>query len=260
MIVGAEDQTFLFSASSRSGPDNGRLPLRLEAKLDTLSYVGGNDKVSGKIDLFQTLCSVTHGHPLVIGRPLPENRHGEKRAFFLVFTPFFREITGPGVYDLLLKDFRNVLKVSTSTFGLDVKNLFDSINRYFQKKFQMDDLKSITAQIPELGEARKESDKDEIFYTPYDRPPSPVGGYSVLQKRLVYPEIARKSGIEGKVLVYALVSAEGRIEQVKVMQSLIGCDEAAIDAVRSVRWQPAIGENGKPVKVWVMVPIEFRLK
>ncbi|MFQ5751058.1 MAG: energy transducer TonB [bacterium] len=38
-----------------------------------------------------------------------------------------------------------------------------------------------------------------------------------------------------------------------------GCDEAAINALKSVKWQPAV-KDGKPVEVWVAVPVVFKLK
>lgn len=105
-------------------------------------------------------------------------------------------------------------------------------------------------------------DDDNIFvFIPHDQPPEPVGGFEAIQKRLVYPEIARKAGVEGRVLVYALIDTDGRVKRTQVVKSLgpNGCDEAAVGAIRSVDWIPA-KQRDRPVKVWVAVPVDFRLR
>ena len=56
-----------------------------------------------------------------------------------------------------------------------------------------------------------------------------------------------------------LVNEKGRVIKTEVVKSLsIDCDEAAVKAVRYVRWKPA-ELKGKPVIVWASVPIIFRL-
>lgn len=102
--------------------------------------------------------------------------------------------------------------------------------------------------------------EDKITFIPYDKPPGPVGGYNAIQQHLVYPEIARKAGIEGRVLVYVQVDENGKVRHAKVQKSLgpNGCDEAAIKAVESVEWEPAM-QRDQPVTVWIAVPVDFRL-
>ncbi len=105
-----------------------------------------------------------------------------------------------------------------------------------------------------------EEDGDMIF-VPYDEPPSPIGGFGSIQKALKYPEIARKAGIEGKVIIQVLVSEKGKVIKTRIIKSLghSGCDEAAVKAIRGVKWKPAL-QRDKPVKVWVAIPVIFRLK
>ncbi len=95
----------------------------------------------------------------------------------------------------------------------------------------------------------------------HDEPPQPIGGYDAIKKYIVYPEIARKAGIEGRVYIQALVDERGTVERTVVTKSLgpNGCDQAAIDAIMKVKWEPAY-QRDKAVKVWVMIPIDFRLK
>ena len=100
-----------------------------------------------------------------------------------------------------------------------------------------------------------------IIFVPYDEAPTPIGGFGAIQKALKYPEIARKAGIEGRVIVQVLVSEKGNVIDTRVIKSLghSGCDQAAVKAIRGVKWKPAL-QRDKPVKVWVAIPVIFRLK
>jgi protein TonB len=74
-----------------------------------------------------------------------------------------------------------------------------------------------------------------------------------------YPEIAREAGIEGTVLVRVLVDAQGAVRDRHVLQSIRGLDEAALAAAATAVFRPALQQD-RPVAVWVVVPIEFRLR
>ena len=90
--------------------------------------------------------------------------------------------------------------------------------------------------------------------------PQPLAGFKQIQENLVYPDIARKAGVEGRVIVYAQIGIDGTVLQTKISQSLgpNGCDEAAIKAIKSVKWLPAKCKD-KPVIVWIAVPVDFKL-
>jgi protein TonB len=115
-------------------------------------------------------------------------------------------------------------------------------------------------EIPEPPPPPKADESSNIFVA-YDEAPEPIGGFAAIQRNLEYPEIARKAGIEGRVIVNVLVNTDGRVEETKILKSLghSGCDEAAIKAIRSVRWKPA-KQRDRPVKVWVGIPVIFKLK
>ncbi len=104
-------------------------------------------------------------------------------------------------------------------------------------------------------------EEGDMIFVAFDEPPTPIGGFMAIQKALKYPEIARKAGIEGRVTVHVLVSEKGEVVRTKILQSLghTGCDDAAVNAIKSVRWNPAM-QRDKPVKVWVAIPVIFRLK
>ncbi len=105
------------------------------------------------------------------------------------------------------------------------------------------------------------ADEGDMIFVAFDEPPTPKGGFRAIQRALKYPEIARKAGIEGRVTVHVLVSEKGIVIKTKILQSLghTGCDQAAVHAIKNVRWNPAM-QRDKPVKVWVAIPVIFRLK
>ena len=80
------------------------------------------------------------------------------------------------------------------------------------------------------------------------------------QAKADYPEIARRSGLEGTVLVHVLVTATGRVDQAVVIQGAHPLlDKAALAAARQCRFTPA-QQRALKVKAWVAVPYRFRLK
>ncbi len=104
------------------------------------------------------------------------------------------------------------------------------------------------------------SGDDDIFaFVPHDEDPMPIGGFEAIQRALKYPDFARKAGVEGEVKVMVQVDENGNVTNHKVVVPLVGCDEAAVTAIKSVKWRPAM-QRDRPVKVWVMIPVEFRLK
>jgi len=100
-----------------------------------------------------------------------------------------------------------------------------------------------------------------IDFIPYDEPPKPIGDFDAILKNLKYPEIARKAGVEGTVIVKITVDIKGNVVKTEIIQSLgnNGCDEAAIAAIKKVKWKPAM-QRDRPVKVQIAVPIRFKLK
>ena len=73
-----------------------------------------------------------------------------------------------------------------------------------------------------------------------------------------YPEAARRAGIEGVVEVKALIGTDGRVKETRLASSDPVFDRSAEHAVRQYTFEPAWG-GGKPVAVWVMVPIRYTL-
>ena len=73
-----------------------------------------------------------------------------------------------------------------------------------------------------------------------------------------YPSIARQARIQGEVLLRAMISREGTIENLQVLSGhpmLVG---AAVEAVRQWRYRPYL-LNGEPVEVETEVTVKFVL-
>jgi protein TonB len=76
----------------------------------------------------------------------------------------------------------------------------------------------------------------------------------------VYPELAVKAGLTGKVWLKMLVDREGKVRKVLVVKSDADIfSEAATDAARQWLFVPAV-MNGGPVSVWVTVPFTFTMR
>jgi TonB family protein len=74
-----------------------------------------------------------------------------------------------------------------------------------------------------------------------------------------YPEDARVQGIEGTVILEAETDIYGRVKRLKVLRSIPELDQAAIDAVKQLVYEPMIRE-GKSRGAIFTVTVAFRLK
>lgn len=115
---------------------------------------------------------------------------------------------------------------------------------------------------PPIEEKKKVIEKLEeepTFFLAVEEMPYPIGGIKAIHDLIVYPEIAKRAGVEGKVFILAYINEEGIVEKTEVVKGIgAGCDEAAENAVKHTRFSPG-KQRGKPVKVKVMIPIVFRL-
>lgn len=94
--------------------------------------------------------------------------------------------------------------------------------------------------------------------------PIPVGG-DVRPAKLItsvaplYPALARSQHVAGDVKVDALIDANGRVTTMKVVSGPTLLHQAAMDAVRQWKYQPAT-LGGKAVPMHLTVTIQFRLQ
>ena len=126
-------------------------------------------------------------------------------------------------------------------------------------------LDGLTKEIfPDLGNGKSlgnggGSSEDDIEFQAVEF--EPKVDMSKLQSLIEYPTIARKSNIEGRVIIKVLVKADGSVGKYMVEHSEnITLNNAALDAVAKYgKFVPAI-QNGKTVDCWISIPINFRLR
>jgi periplasmic protein TonB len=106
----------------------------------------------------------------------------------------------------------------------------------------------------------------EVF-TIVEEMPEPEGGmgafYSYLQKNIQYPAMAREANISGKCFLRFVVNESGQISDVQVQKGVPGCPECDREAVRVLKSYPKwkVGkQNGRPVKVFLSLPISFKIQ
>jgi TonB family protein len=76
---------------------------------------------------------------------------------------------------------------------------------------------------------------------------------------IVYPKQAREAGVQGVVIVEAVIGRDGRVKSVRVLKTLpMGLEEAAVTAVKQWKFKPATLE-GKPVDVRYLLTVNAKL-
>ncbi len=104
------------------------------------------------------------------------------------------------------------------------------------------------------------AEEEEDFFVVVENMPVLQGGLGELQRKVKYPEMARRAGIEGRVTVQFIVNERGEVENPRVIRGIGGgCDEAALDAVKQAKFTPGM-QRGRPVRVQYSLPIVFRLQ
>lgn len=79
------------------------------------------------------------------------------------------------------------------------------------------------------------------------------------QVEAAYPEEAKRSGIEGVVMLQVDIDSHGSVMSVTVIQSLgSGCDEAAVAAMKASTFTPAYA-GSEPVPVRIKIPYRFKI-
>jgi periplasmic protein TonB len=98
----------------------------------------------------------------------------------------------------------------------------------------------------------------------HDGHPAGYGGYGrpecLYCPNAQFSDEAVKAKYQGVVMVNALITPDGRATDIQVIKSLgLGLDENAVAAVKTWRFKPARGPDGKPAAVEQTIEVEFRL-
>ncbi len=111
---------------------------------------------------------------------------------------------------------------------------------------------------PPPPQFEEEEEEQEIFVI-VEQMPELVGGLASIQKNIEYPELARRAGIEGRVVVQFIIDEQGNVNNPVVVRGIGGgCDEEALKAVAKAKFIPG-KQRGKPVLVKYSLPVSFKL-
>lgn len=115
---------------------------------------------------------------------------------------------------------------------------------------------------PEVEE--EEIKEEEIFVIVEEMPSFPGGDVKMMEylaKNIKYPQMARESGIQGRVFINFVVEPDGHVSNVKVIRGIGGgCDEEAVRVVKAMPKWKAGKQRGKAVRVSYNLPVNFRLQ
>ncbi len=100
-----------------------------------------------------------------------------------------------------------------------------------------------------------------VVITPSITDVSIPASYSASNQKPIYPNMSKRLGEQGTVVLRVLVKADGSAGEVEVKSSsnYPRLDQAAIDAVKTWRFNPA-KIDGKATDEWYQVPIPFKLQ
>lgn len=119
-------------------------------------------------------------------------------------------------------------------------------------------LKVEEKKIEEKIEKKEEKVKDTYNAFEVEKAPECVN-LAQVRASMQYPEIARQAGIEGRVTVKVLVGPDGNVIKVGSISGPEAFHDEVRDKSSNLQFTPGM-QNGKPVKVWVTVPFNFKLK
>lgn len=98
--------------------------------------------------------------------------------------------------------------------------------------------------------------------------PVPIGGLAVLHRyideNLRYPKAALRAGLEGEVLLQFIVTADGQLDDIKVLKGISpSLDAEAVGVMhefgKDIGWVPG-RHNGIPVAVKMVMPVKLYFK
>ena len=140
------------------------------------------------------------------------------------------------------------------TVDLDFQSLDDTdvpvdIREYIQQEVVQDEVEEETIFVVNVEEKPTFNGGDANEFSKW------------VNARLVYPEVAKENGVEGRVTLQFTIDKEGRLGDVKVLSSP---DETlAREAVRVVssspKWKPG-KQRDRTVKVSYTFPVIYRLR
>jgi len=171
-----------------------------------------------------------------------ETKHGEYKKTYggLLVTGQFESNKKTGVWEYFDRSGQLEQKIDFSANKVILTRPMTLIENYFVKD----------------GDSYKEVTPDE---TPVFQ--GGESGVTFYFRNLRYPADARRMGIEGKVLILATVTQDGRLTDEEILEGpRNGLREEALRVIKMIpdEWIPG-KVNGKTVDILVVIPVIFKL-
>ena len=126
--------------------------------------------------------------------------------------------------------------------------------------------------VPAIAQEQDPTQVDSVKLMPFDygikeRKPSFNGGDANefskwVNEHKIYPEEAKKAGIEGRVYTRFTITKEGKLTNLKLLRGVHPLlDEEAIRVIESApqMWKPGLNYKGEPIDVNYTFPVLFSL-
>lgn len=117
------------------------------------------------------------------------------------------------------------------------------------------ELSQVVAPDDASGDIKVEEEGPPPDFVPYEKEPQIIKSV-----KPTYPELAKRAGVEGTVVLKLWVDKEGKVRKAVVLRSDAALfEQPAIDAAIQFVFTPAMQHSG-PVSVWVSIPFRFYLR
>ncbi len=181
----------------------------------------------------------------------PTEDRGSERGEVVLSRPNFANPANPILNVLKRPIFFTFLAVFVFSF-FGCANAVVTVN-------QGDDRPPLNPSGPTTIERPPSSPAAPVDYGMVDQKPQIKGGLDGFERSIHYPQTAKDAGIEGTVRVHFIVNTAGVVERAAVVQGIGGgCDEEALRAVQTARFEPG-RQDGNVVNVKACLALRFQL-
>ena len=150
----------------------------------------------------------------------------------------------------------------------DIIDIVDDDIKVDDVVISTEDDKSLGVEIKEyvVEQEEEEVEEEEIPFAVVEQKPTFQGGDANtftkwVFSKIVYPEIAKENGVQGRVTLQFTIETDGSVKNVKVLRGVdSSLDKEAVRVVSSSpKWKPGMQRN-KPVRVKYTFPVVFQLR
>ena len=150
----------------------------------------------------------------------------------------------------------------------DIIDIVDDDIKVDDVVISTEDDKSLGVEIKEyvVEQEEEEVEEEEVPFAIVEQKPTFQGGDANtftkwVFSKIVYPEIAKENGVQGRVTLQFTIETDGSVKNVKVLRGVdSSLDKEDVRVVSSSpKWKPGMQRN-KPVRVKYTFPVVFQLR